>query len=400
MKVAYFGFPHVGGTFEVFRHLCEGLAPRGIEVRWVGIGRGAHRSLSEARWQGEHTRGFVVGNPDDGEAALGRELARALSSAGFDAVFVNVLGDAVQTNVARYLPPAILRILIVHNITPATYDAARAVRDHVHATVAISPRIRADLLRCHRFLPCRVELIPHAADLQAAPPRDEGMASSPLRLLFLGRVEDKSKGVLILPDILARLPAKVTLTVAGDGPDLPRLKRHSRFLGDRVRFLGAVDHEAVPSLLARHHVMLMPSRFEGFGLSLIEAMAGGCVPVVSRIHGVTDWLVEDGRNGKLFAMGEAAEAASVIGRLDQDRALLGSMSAAGREFARTSFSRETMAARHAALLERISADPPPVAAPLDLTRWGMPSGLRDSLRTHIPTPVKNLLRRIHENRAA
>lgn len=399
MKVAYFGFPHFGGTFQVFRHLRAGLLPSGIEVQWVGLGAGAHRSLSDPAWAAEASSGFVVGSLRGPDEVWARQTVAALKAGRFDAVFINVLADAVQTNVARYLPRELRRIMIVHSITPGTYAAARAIRDHVHATVAISPRVSRDLQRRHGFAPARIVTIPHAVDVSEGLAPRRAHSNEMLRLLYLGRVEDKSKGVLLLPRILSRLPG-VTLTVAGDGPDLQRLRQLSEGLGDRARFLGAVHQDVATALLAQHDILVMPSRFEGFGLTLIEAMAAGCVPVVSRIQGVTDWIVRDGVDAVLFPVGNVARAAEGIASLGRDPALLERMSRAGMRAAREQFGRDRMASRYADLLRGLELDAPEIAAPLDLARWEMPPGLRDSIRTRIPTPLKNLLRRANEHLCA
>jgi glycosyltransferase involved in cell wall biosynthesis len=339
--------------------------------------------------------GFVVGGRNSQPEALARQLVRALEAASFDALFVNVLSDAVQTNLARYLPSSLHRILIVHNITPGTYAAAASVRDHVHATVAISPRIQDDLVRKYGFSAERVTVIPHAA--ASSDTLTTWRADGPFRLLYLGRIEDQAKGVLSLPGILRRLPESTTLTIAGDGPDLAKLNRRCADFGGRVRFLGPVRYADTAELLARHHCMIMPSRFEGFGLTLVEAMAAGCVPVASRIRGVTDWIVRDGHNGTLFPVGNSAEAAKQIASLDRDRARLHSMSEAARKTVRDNYGRAQMASSYRALLQSIDANPPRIAEPLDWTQWEMPAGLRTGLRSRLPKPVKNWLRRIKEN---
>lgn len=400
MRVAFFAFPHLGGTFQVFRQLREGMRPLDIDVQWIGVGDGAHRSLAETRWEDERSTGLLVGQPGDSEATLARHLVATLQEGGFRAVFVNVLADAVQTNVARYLPSSILRIMIVHSITPGTYAAARAVRDHVHATVAISPRVRDDLLRRHGFVAERVALIPHAVDLPEVDMREGRKMVGNLRVLFLGRIEDTSKGVLSLVDIMRRLPPEITLTVAGEGPDLQKLVERSRGLGGQIRFLGPVPYHATAEILARHDVMIMPSRFEGFGLTLIEAMAAGCVPVASQIKGVTDWIVEDGRCGLLFPIDNAAAAAARIESLYRDPARLRAMATAAREKVRRDFGRDAMAGSYAHLLRCLSAAPPPLPVPLDLDHWELPRGLRRSLRSSVPPPLKNLLRRLNERFAA
>lgn len=400
MNVAYFGYPHLGGTFQVFRQLRAGLAAADIDVQWVGLGEQARRAVADPCWAEELAHGFVVcglTGPDDSATEAAR-VAGTLDMIGFDAVFVNVLADAVQTNLARYLPAHVLRILIVHNITPGTYAAARAVRDHVHTVVAISPRIRDDLAAHHGFRRDRIVLIPHAA-VPVAGPAVPRPTDGPLRILFLGRIEDQAKGVLALPEILARLPSDIVLTVAGDGPDMSRLKERLHGQEDRVRLLGPVAYADTGRLFAEHHAMIMPSRFEGFGLTLVEAMAAGCVPVVSRIRGVTDWIVEDDRSGLLFPIGDVNRAAAQILRLDRDRPFLRSLAEAGRQRAARDFGPQAMADAYRSLLERLRADPPPVAAPLDLDEWEMPKGLRDSLRSQVPVPVKNFLRRMRESLA-
>ena len=98
--------------------------------------------------------------------------------------------------------------------------------------------------------------------------------------------------------------------------------------------MGSVPASAVPRLLADHDVFIMPSRYEGFGLTILEAMAAGVVPVVSRIAGVTDTIVTHAQDGLLFPMGNAQAAASLIKELCEEPLCLLRLSAAARSRAR------------------------------------------------------------------
>lgn len=399
MKLAYFGFPHIGGTYSVFRHLHAGLAPAGIDLRWLGHGPAAHGAAVSPAFRAERDRGAVVGRPGDDDRAGARATIEAIEGGGFDGVFVNVCADRVQTNCVRYLSPRILRVMIVHNITPGTYAAARSIRDHVHATVGVSERIRADLVSHHGFDAGRTEVIPNGIEATGIVRGGHRGAGGPPRLLYLGRIEDQAKGVFWLPRILRDVPEPATLTVAGDGPDLARLKQGCDGLGGRIRFRGAVAPDSVGALLAEHDVLIMPSRFEGFPVTMVEAMTAGCVPVASLIRGVTDMAIRDGQNGRLFPVGDVKAAARAVTELAQDSAALARMSERARQSARDLFGVDLMARRYRDLLDRLTGARPAVAAPLDLARWSFPAGLRDGFRTYLPTSVKNSLRTLRERYA-
>ena len=311
----------------------------------------------------------------------------------FDGVFVDVLGGAFQANLARYLPAQLLRVLIVHNITPGTYAYARAVRDHVHATVGVSPRICADLVRSHGFSAEATSVISNGIEVERYVAGGERGAGPGLRVLLLGRIDDAAKGVLDLPRIARLLRDRdVVFTVAGDGPDMPALRRACRAHADRIKLLGAVAPEAVPRLLAEHDILLFPSRYEGLGLVLVEAMACGCVPVASRIQGVTDHVVDDGKTGLLFPVGSASGAAGAIRRLVDDRDLRRRLAAAAMASARQRFDSRDVAERYRALLQGLRVAPPPIAKPLQLDAWEYPAELKSGWRSSLPAPVKNILR--------
>lgn len=166
MKIAYFVLPHLGGTYTVFRNLRAGLAPHGIELCWLGLapaGQGLASGLEQ-----EAAFGTLVEVPSQvDDRAAARLLERAILAGGFDGVVVNVLSDRIQTNIVRYLPADLIRLMVVHNITPGTYAAAEAIRPHVHATVCVSQRCRDDLVKRHHFPAGRTSVIANAVALDA-----------------------------------------------------------------------------------------------------------------------------------------------------------------------------------------------------------------------------------------
>ena len=115
-------------------------------------------------------------------------------------------------------------------------------------------------------------------------------AQGPAELLFAGRLEYE-KGV---QDLLAALPRirrthpGTTLTIAGDGTQYDWLvetaRRHR--VSRSVRFLGAVGHDRLVDLMHRCDAIVLPSRYEPFGIVALEAAATGAPLVVSTAGGL------------------------------------------------------------------------------------------------------------------
>jgi glycosyltransferase involved in cell wall biosynthesis len=396
-RVAFLQVPGIGGPYRIYRELRGGLHPLGIEVRWLAVGPGPHALMERPEWKLERDFGAVLAPDTLDEGRQARILLDHLECAGYDGVFVNVLGDRVLTNIVRYLDPEVRRIMIVHSTTPGTYAAARAIRDYVHATIAVSPRISHDLALRMKFPQGRTHIVANAFGATSFKPSFRSKHEGPLRLLSLGRLEDASKGILWLPQILKQLrDVPLHLTVAGDGPDRDALQQAFAGDMDRVRFLGGVPPDGVPDLMDRHDILLFPSRYEGFGITLVEALAGGCVPVASHLRGVTDFVIESGKTGLLFPVGHLQLAAQFVRTLAHDRNLLARMSSAGRASAFSRFRPEIMAAAYADVLADVFGNPPTIAPVLRREDWSMPAGLRPGWRTILPSPIKNRLRMLRE----
>ncbi len=153
-----------------------------------------------------------------------------------------------------------------------------------------------------------------------------------LKLLFVGRVI-RTKG---LRDAIRSLPhvldtAEVSLTVAGDGPDLESCKREAKELGlqQHVDFLGRVPRETVNELYESHDIFLFPSFREPMGGVLFEALEKG-IPIITTNLGGPGYIVNDscGVNLEVETRQQFPRAiADAILHLDADRELLMQLSA-------------------------------------------------------------------------
>lgn len=162
----------------------------------------------------------------------------------------------------------------------------------------------------------------------------ERAREKPLRVLFVGNITPR-KGVDTLIDGLAAADGDAELTVVGKPVDESYLSRcHDRVadhgLKDRVTFTGGIDDASLAAAFREHHLLAVPSRYEGYGIVYLEGMGFGLPAVASRAGGATD-IVTDGENGFLVDPGDAAAVADAITSLAADRERLATMGQAARE---------------------------------------------------------------------
>jgi glycosyltransferase involved in cell wall biosynthesis len=122
-----------------------------------------------------------------------------------------------------------------------------------------------------------------------------GVVEASSMILAVARQEhQKGLDVLLeaLPAVTASIPGAVLVVAGRDGGSTPDLRAavERLGLGDRVTFLGARDD--VAELLCAADVLAMPSRWEGFGGTLLEAMALEATIVASDLAPVRE-IVED-----------------------------------------------------------------------------------------------------------
>jgi len=256
-----------------------------------------------------------------------------------------------------------------------------------------------------RLLPRRskplVTLIPHGVDLTrfAATPGLEGASNGRLRLLYAGRLDCATKGVHWLPGILSRLRLKgvdVQLDIAGDGPDRESLFRSLDRQGVRawVNWMGALPEREMEECLLQQDVLVLPSRVEGFPNILVEAMAAGVVPVASRIPGVTDFIVDHGRDGDLCSIGRPEEFAEAIAALWRDRGRLGRMAQEARRTVEDRFTMGRMGRDYDALFREVLAEPIPDVQPRPLSEFRIERAYRSGMGRFLPRRLKNAIRSV------
>jgi len=236
---------------------------------------GNHRFVHQIAAELRQPQAFAVWGYN-GSALSTFELARSqgrvciLDRTIGDYRVYNAFMDEVAENYGEWFLPEDRRI--------AAAQIARDDREYAAADrIVVGSATAADTIRQHVApeIAARLSVLPYCFDealFGDMPPPAPIPADQPVRLLFVGQANPR-KGFHHLLEAIARIPpALASLTIVGE-LRVPRAI-FARY-ADRVTYLPHVARADIPAIMARHHVLVFPSYFEGSALSLLEALAAG-----------------------------------------------------------------------------------------------------------------------------
>lgn len=188
-------------------------------------------------------------------------------------------------------------------------DAITAVSENLRKETYHTFQIEKDIQVIYNFVDTiRFSKKPLDAFRKVLAPNSEKIVAHASNFRKVKRVHDV---IEIFAGIHKQVPSK--LLMVGDGPDRPDAEEYCRKLHmcDDVRFLG--KQQEMEEILAISDLFLLPSEYESFGLSALEAMASG-VPVLSsnagglpeiNLHGTTGYMAPVGDTQQMIELGSA-----------------------------------------------------------------------------------------------
>lgn len=187
--------------------------------------------------------------------------------------------------------------------------------------VALSPEIQRSITAFYRLDAAAVPVIYNGIDLSRCQEKTDYCLGKPAVLTHIGRFNEQKnhEGLLRAFARIHKVCPDTRLNLLGDGELMAQMKSLTDTLGiaDSVSFLG--NQSCVYPYLHQSDVFLLPSRYEGMPMTLIEAMGTGVPIVASAVGGVPDML-EDGRNA-LLTSSDPEQVSQAVIRLLADAAL-------------------------------------------------------------------------------
>lgn len=179
-----------------------------------------------------------------------------------------------------------------------------------HRIIAVSESIKENLIE-KKVEPQKITTIYHGISVdRPLPPYT--MKYRPLRICCVGRLE-KVKNISFLIEALHELTdiENIECDVYGTGSELKKLQELTvRYnLQDHVRFKGYSTD--VNQVYRSHDLLVQPSLYESFGLTVIEAMSNGTPVLCAQVGGMKE-IVHQGINGLLFSLEDPKKLAEQI----------------------------------------------------------------------------------------
>jgi glycosyltransferase involved in cell wall biosynthesis len=349
----------IGGAEQHLLQLLPALRERGVDARFLSLDAGGdaerfHTALDQRGVPWTRVRCGLDVSP-----RLAAAVARRVRDERPDLVHTHMVHADVYGSVAARLAGTPF-VSTRHNddryLLGPFRHVDRLLMRRAAAIVAISEAVRTFQVRAG--LPAdKLVTIPYGLDEPPArpsevTPEDAGVPPGAPLVLAIGRlIEQKDHATLLAAFARVReRHAAARLAILGWG----RLEQGTR---DRVSTLGLEGAVMLPgrvepsAWLARADVFAHSSRWEGFGIVLLEAMLAG-LPVVATSASAVPEIVVDGATGLLVAPGDAASMANALVTLLDDPDRAAALGAAGRRRALDEFSVSRMTERTLAVYER------------------------------------------------
>lgn len=212
----------------------------------------------------------------------------------------------------------------------------RLVEHRLDAHVAVGERTARLIEQSTGLPPGSIRTIHHGVDPVPAVSTDRPEEPT---IINVAR-HDPVKGVDLLLDAVALIERPVKLVLVGEGTETPALVAQARGLGiaDRVEFRGSTwGGTSAAGIMGSFDLFVLPSRLEGFPVTVVEAMLAG-IPVVATDVGSVREQLTDGETGWIVAPEDPPGLAGAIIEVLDDPGEARRRAAAGHEFALARFT--------------------------------------------------------------
>ena len=367
MKIGITCYPTYGGSGVVGTELGKELAACGHEVHFISYALPIRLKMTDRIFFHEvEVLSYPLFEYPPYDLVLATKMAEVSSKFELDILHVHyAIPHSISAFLAKKMserPTPFVTTLHGTDITLVGNDRSylpitRFGIEESDAVTAVSAYLRdrtieefqttKDIEVIYNFVNCDVFRKSDDAKFRARFAKDdEGLMIHISNFRPVKRIEDV---VEVFSRVRQKRPAK--LLMVGDGPDRPKAEwlAETRGVSNDVHFLGKWPD--LDRLLSVSDVLMLPSELESFGLVALEAMASEVPVIATKVGGVHE-VVEDGRDGFLFEVGDTESMADAALMLLEDPERRIEMGRSGRAHAKDMFCHEIIVKQYVELYQR------------------------------------------------
>lgn len=259
------------------------------------------------------------------------------------------------------LPDNVGSIGIIHSDDVEHYDHLHRLGRYWNAIICSNRHLLDETIAINPHFAAKSSIIPYGVSVPYAPEPQRREAGQPFRLVYCGRLTQQQKRVMDLIGIVRHLKERAipfTLKVIGEGDHFSKLEEAwtDEIANGTVAMLGRLTRQETYDVYRDSDALLLVSEFEGMPIALIEAMACGCVPIVTDIpSGIPDLVNEE--TGYRVPVGDVRMFADIIEKLAANPAEVHEKQLrALRHIATGGFTTEAMGQAYKGVIEDIWSD--------------------------------------------
>lgn len=229
--------------------------------------------------------------------------------------------------VLKALYPDLVRILdVVHIDKKEVYDLHVQFHEMVDGLIGVSSKITERLVEAYGIKADRVCFKEQLIDTDKSFQKMYTNACRPLKLGYAARLVKEQKRADLLSKLIEELEKcriNYELEIAGEGECEEELQNFisEHKLSSKIRLTGQLGREEMKEFWKRQDVYLNISEYEGASLAMLESMGFGCIPVVTDVSGVRDFIKNE-ENGFICSIGDLHSMARAVSLLSDNRGLL------------------------------------------------------------------------------
>ena len=284
-------------------------------------------------------------------------ITKFLDGANYDIIHVHLFPSSLFASLASLKFKKLCWIFTEHSVWNRRRQwkwfkpIDRFIYSRYVQILAVSTPVQDSLIAWLPEFTAKTQVLPNAVNINQfvisvttrnAKRQELGIRPEQTVLLFIGRLTE-AKGVDVLLRALSgaeEWEENCVLLIVGEGSQKKYLENLGQSLGlvRKVRFLGVC--EDIPELLAAADVFVLPSRWEGLPMVILEAMAAGKLIIATTVGGIPE-VIEDGKTGLLVRAEDVESLRNVLESVVADVSLREKLGVAAKNRVKQLFSIET-----------------------------------------------------------